>query len=154
MRTPAPSALLALTAVLGLAGCDDQKSKAAAAASAPKVAPTRRVSVLVTGHETGHLVTNAPRLSAQWKKKDRWPDAIALSTGDAFAGLAISSHFEGLPTAEVMKALQYKASALGNHDFDLGLETLQNFLPSRVPSNVDLGCNALGGLIGALAGAR
>ena len=36
----------------------------------------------------------------------------------------------------------------------LGLETLQNFLPSRVPSNVDLGCNALGGLIGALAGAR
>ena len=36
----------------------------------------------------------------------------------------------------------------------LGLETLQNFLPSRVPSNVDLGCNTLGVLLGALAGAR
>ena len=38
--------------------------------------------------------------------------------------------------------------------FSLSVETLQNFLPSRVPSNVDLGCNALGTLVGALAGAR
>jgi 5'-nucleotidase / UDP-sugar diphosphatase len=106
-------------------GCDDQKPKSAAPAAS--AAPTRRVSVLVTGHESGHLVTQAPHLSAQWRKKERWPDAIALSTGDAFSGLAISSHFDGLPTAEVMKALQYKASALGNHDFDLGLETLQKF---------------------------
>jgi VanZ family protein len=36
----------------------------------------------------------------------------------------------------------------------LAMETLQNYLPSRVPSNVDLGCNTLGTLIGALAGAR
>ena len=36
----------------------------------------------------------------------------------------------------------------------LGLETLQNFLPTRVPSNVDLGCIALGALLGALAGAH
>lgn len=35
----------------------------------------------------------------------------------------------------------------------LTLETIQNFLPTRVPSNVDLGCNALGALLGALAGA-
>jgi len=35
-----------------------------------------------------------------------------------------------------------------------GMETLQHFLPSRVPSNVDLGFNALGALIGALAAAR
>lgn len=32
-----------------------------------------------------------------------------------------------------------------------GVETIQIWLPSRVPSNVDLGCNALGGLLGALA---
>jgi len=31
-----------------------------------------------------------------------------------------------------------------------GLEAVQNWLPSRVPSNVDLVCNALGGLLGAL----
>lgn len=31
-----------------------------------------------------------------------------------------------------------------------GLETLQTWLPSRVPSNVDLACNTLGGLLGAI----
>lgn len=29
------------------------------------------------------------------------------------------------------------------------IETVQNYLPSRVPSNLDLGCNALGTLLGA-----
>lgn len=31
-----------------------------------------------------------------------------------------------------------------------GMETLQTWLPSRVPSNLDLACNALGGLAGAV----
>lgn len=35
----------------------------------------------------------------------------------------------------------------------LGLETVQNWLPARVPSNLDLACNSLGGLLGALAAA-
>ena len=38
--------------------------------------------------------------------------------------------------------------------FSLGLEALQNYLPSRVASNLDLGGNAAGALIGALIGAR
>ena len=36
----------------------------------------------------------------------------------------------------------------------LSMETLQNFLPTRVASNLDLGSNSLGALLGALAGAR
>lgn len=35
-----------------------------------------------------------------------------------------------------------------------GLETLQNYLPNRVPSNVDFACNSLGAFFGALIGAR
>ena len=35
----------------------------------------------------------------------------------------------------------------------LSVETLQNFLPTRVSSNVDLACNLAGGLLGALLGA-
>lgn len=34
------------------------------------------------------------------------------------------------------------------------LETIQNFLPTRVPSNIDLACNSAGALLGALMGAR
>lgn len=36
----------------------------------------------------------------------------------------------------------------------LTLETAQNYLPSRVPSNLDFACNGIGTLLGALAGAR
>ncbi len=36
----------------------------------------------------------------------------------------------------------------------LGMETLQNYLPTRVASNLDFGCNALGACLGAAAGAR
>jgi VanZ family protein len=44
--------------------------------------------------------------------------------------------------------------ALGGIFLSLGIEALQNFLPARVPSHLDLVCNALGGLAGALAGLR
>lgn len=46
------------------------------------------------------------------------------------------------------------AATLIGASLSLVTETLQNFLPSRVPSNLDLACNALGSLLGALAGAR
>jgi len=54
-----------------------------------------------------------------------------------------------------LKSLPWRFTALviavllgGSVSF--GLETLQTWLPSRVPSNVDLACNTLGGLIGAI----
>ncbi|MDX9943826.1 MAG: VanZ family protein [Azonexus sp.] len=34
----------------------------------------------------------------------------------------------------------------------LGLETLQNWLPSRIPSSLDLACNAFGSFLGAILG--
>lgn len=116
-----------------LLGCPEAKKDGPAPVppGAPTAAPipparTGKVTLLVTGHETGSLVKKAPRLLAQWKKEG-WPDTLAFSTGDSFAGAVISSHFEGIPTAEVMKAMQYKASAIGNHEFDLGLGTLKKF---------------------------
>ncbi|MBU1236635.1 MAG: VanZ family protein [Gammaproteobacteria bacterium] len=45
------------------------------------------------------------------------------------------------------------AAVLIGTTISLGMEVLQNFLPSRVPSNLDLACNAMGALAGALAGA-
>jgi len=43
-------------------------------------------------------------------------------------------------------------AALAGGGLGFVLETLQNFLPSRVPSNIDLACNAIGAMIGAAAG--
>ncbi len=44
-------------------------------------------------------------------------------------------------------------ASLAGSGLSLAMETLQNFLPQRVASNVDLGLNALGTLIGAALGA-
>jgi 5'-nucleotidase/UDP-sugar diphosphatase len=125
MRT---SLLAALCLVwCGFAGCQQQSAVVAPAPVVDAGPPRRTVSVLITGHETGQLVSGAARLLAQWKTQQKWPDAIALSTGDMFSGQAISSYFLGESTAEVMKALQYRAGALGNHDLDLGPDTLRAF---------------------------
>lgn len=50
-------------------------------------------------------------------------------------------------------ALAVLCAALAAAALSCGLEALQNYLPARVSSLLDLSTNALGGLIGALAGA-
>ena len=113
---------------LVFAACPAEKTSSEVKVAPPAAtARTGKVTLLITGHEAGMLVDKAARLLPQWKTEEGWPNALAFSTGDSFSGAAISSHFMGASTAEVMKALQYKASALGNHDLDLGFETLQSF---------------------------
>lgn len=127
MRTPSAAVALAIACLVVASACEE-KSRPAQAAPPTPVAPApraRHVAVLVTGHEMGRLVTEGPRLAGQLEAE--LPEALLLSTGDTFAGQAISAHFFGDSTAELMKALQYRAQALGNHDLDLGLDTLQRF---------------------------
>lgn len=45
-------------------------------------------------------------------------------------------------------------AALAGGLLSLGVETAQNYLPSRVPSNLDFASNTLGALLGAAAGMR
>lgn len=59
---------------------------------------------------------------------------------------AVSSRFK--PGWAVLATL-----AVGG-TLSFAMETLQNFLPSRVPSNVDLACNTIGTLCGALLATR
>jgi VanZ family protein len=61
-------------------------------------------------------------------------------------GFFLTLALRGLPgrfTALILAVLLATATSLG-------LEAVQTWLPSRVPSNVDLACNALGGLLGAI----
>jgi VanZ family protein len=51
-------------------------------------------------------------------------------------------------------AAAFALAALAGGLLSLGVETVQNFLPSRVPSNLDFASNTLGTLIGAAAGLR
>lgn len=118
--------VLGTLASLSLFACPAEK-KPDVVTPPPPPSRAGKVTVLVTGHEAGLLPQKGARLVAQWKKEENWPDALAFSTGDSFAGAVLSSHFDGSPTAEVMKALQYKAAAFGNHDLDLSVQTLKKF---------------------------
>ncbi len=59
---------------------------------------------------------------------------LALSGGDHWTGPAISSHWKGIPAAEVLGRLGYVASAFGNHELDFGRATFEeNHAKERVP---------------------
>ena len=89
-------------------------------------------------------------LSAPWPRYYTWVDLTVNVIGIVPFSFALVSALPGrLPRGGAIAV-----AVLLTFLLSLSVETLQNFLPSRVPSNVDLGCNTLGGLIGALAGGR
>jgi 2',3'-cyclic-nucleotide 2'-phosphodiesterase (5'-nucleotidase family) len=57
--------------------------------------------------------------------KQQHPDLL-LDAGDMFTGTLISDTFYGESVMAVMNRMGYRASILGNHEFDYGLQTLQD----------------------------
>jgi 2',3'-cyclic-nucleotide 2'-phosphodiesterase (5'-nucleotidase family) len=59
------------------------------------------------------------------EERSKNPDGvILLSAGDMFQGVPISNVFRGKPVLEMMNILRFDAMAVGNHEFDWGLEVL------------------------------
>jgi 5'-nucleotidase/UDP-sugar diphosphatase len=54
-------------------------------------------------------------------------DVLFLDAGDCVAGTPISQEFKGVPIFEVMSAMNYDASTLGNHEFDFGWAHIEQF---------------------------
>ena len=52
------------------------------------------------------------------------PDLI-LDSGDMFTGTMLSDEFEGRLLIEIMNGIGYAAAALGNHEFDYGMGSLE-----------------------------
>tara|TARA_Y100001934_G_scaffold270323_1_gene355062 strand:+ start:972 stop:2423 length:1452 start_codon:yes stop_codon:yes gene_type:complete len=113
--------------VLALASC----------ASSPKGSQGDAVRVIFTADEHGWLL-------GQWKKKEkkrlggaellmRELESIGydptrdllLSGGDSWTGPALSTLLYGEPIIDLFNRLNYDAAALGNHEFDFGLEVLK-----------------------------
>jgi 2',3'-cyclic-nucleotide 2'-phosphodiesterase (5'-nucleotidase family) len=99
------------------------------------LAGAQTLTILVTGDEHGWLqpvsaggrtVGGAAEMLAQWKRVEGLDPSrfLVLSGGDVATGPAVSTVYQGLPAVEVMNAMGYDAAALGNHEFDFGLEQL------------------------------
>jgi 2',3'-cyclic-nucleotide 2'-phosphodiesterase (5'-nucleotidase family) len=106
-----------------------------AAPTATQAAPPspRQLTVLYTNDEHGWMDgvsegQGAANLVGLWREKEGYtPDGpyLILSGGDNWTGPAISTWFQGQSMVEVMNAMGYAASAVGNHEFDFGLDILK-----------------------------
>jgi len=57
--------------------------------------------------------------------KQQHPD-ILLDAGDMFTGTLVSDSFRGESVMAVMNRMGYRASVLGNHEFDFGLQPIRD----------------------------
>ncbi len=134
-----PLALSARRTALGLLVAITLHGCAGAPQSAPQPetkAELRQLTVLYTNDEHGYMEGMAPGQGAAgllqlWKDREGYaPDGpfLILSGGDNWTGPAISTWVEGRSMVEVMNAMGYDAAAVGNHEFDFGLQSLQQRL--------------------------
>lgn len=110
-------------------------------AKAPVETPTavspqtqsQTLTILYTNDEHGWMEGITPEQSAAhlmgvWRAEHGYqPDGpfLLLSGGDMWTGPAISTWFNGEGMVEVMNSMGYSAAAVGNHEFDFGLDALR-----------------------------
>ena len=93
----------------------------------------RELTIIYTNDEHGWMEGMEPHQSAAhlfqlWREREGYyPEGpfLVLSGGDNWTGPAISTWSEGRSMVEVMNAMQYDASAVGNHEFDFGLDVIK-----------------------------
>lgn len=95
----------------------------------------RELTVLYTNDEHGWMEgmeagRGAANLRQLWEDREGYSEAseenfLVLSGGDNWTGPAISTWNQGESMVEVMNTMGYAASAIGNHEFDFGLDTVR-----------------------------
>lgn len=99
----------------------------------PPTASVRHLTILYTNDEHGWMAgmregRGAASLLQQWRDKEGFREDgpfLVLSGGDNWTGPAISTLSKGESMVQVMNAMRYDAAAVGNHEFDFGLENLR-----------------------------
>lgn len=95
-------------------------------------ATSRELTVLYTNDEHGWMEGMSPGQGAGnlynlWREQEGYREHgpfLVLSGGDNWTGPAISTWVQGASMVDVMNAMHYDASAVGNHEFDFGLDAL------------------------------
>lgn len=77
------------------------------------------------------------------EQKNKFPETtIILSSGDMFQGSAISNMTQGGVVVEAMNEIGFDAMAVGNHEFDWGIDIIKKYnnKTSEVKSNFPIIC--------------
>lgn len=130
-----PGILRAATATPALLPTAGQESTPLASAVPPTTEAAGSpvtITIFYTNDEHGWMEgmeegEGAASMLANWQEAGYDPDGpyLALSGGDLWTGPAISTWFEGEGMVEVMNGMGYDAAAVGNHEFDFGLDALR-----------------------------
>ena len=107
-------------------------SPAATAVESSEENSIHELIILYTNDEHGWMEGSDPAAAAAnlmglWQEAEgsTYENTLVLSGGDMWTGPAISTWFEGESMVEVMNAMGYDAAAVGNHEFDFGLDDLK-----------------------------
>lgn len=93
----------------------------------------KQITIFYTADEHGWFSENpkadgAAAMMQLWKEKENYDPSddsfLVLSGGDNWTGASASTWFKGQSMFQVMNAMGYDASALGNHEFDFTRDTL------------------------------
>ena len=93
----------------------------------------RSITLLYTNDEHGWMEQKSPNGGAggmyrRWQRDTGYSPGgafLVLSGGDSWTGPALSTWFKGESMVAVMNTMGYSAAAVGNHDFDFGVDVLQ-----------------------------
>ncbi|WP_234123543.1 5'-nucleotidase C-terminal domain-containing protein [Clostridium hydrogenum] len=77
--------------------------------------------------DTGKNPGMAKLVTAIDEYKDANPDTVVVSGGDNYEGSAMSNLTHGAPVSAMMKQLNVAASAVGNHEFDWGMDWISKW---------------------------
>jgi 2',3'-cyclic-nucleotide 2'-phosphodiesterase/3'-nucleotidase len=90
--------------------------------------PYKEIDVLSTndihGAIEGGSEAGAAKLAAymNYYKTENPKGTLIVDAGDAFQGTPLSNIHRGLPVVEMMDMIGYEAMAIGNHEFDWGID--------------------------------
>lgn len=100
-------------------------------ASFPALGQGQEIIILHTNDLHGESLAQIATMVAELR--DIHPDLLLVDAGDLFSGTPVSSEFEGKAEETSVLTLGFNALALGNHDFDFGLDALKRSLSSGMP---------------------
>lgn len=130
MRFTHPRSTYLLTGLLLLAMACKQPTQPQS--SKASIEPTQ-ITIIYTNDEHGWMEASSTQdgaavMAGLWRNRegvDLDENFLILSGGDNWSGPAISTWFEGESMTEVMNAMDYDASAVGNHEFDYKVSGLK-----------------------------
>lgn len=95
-------------------------------------APSDTVTILHTNDihgriEEGRDVIGVAKLATVVEETRQQGTTLVLDAGDAFQGMPISNSTKGEDLAAIMNEIGYDAMAVGNHEFDFGLDQAKKY---------------------------